>query len=210
VAHHDAPRSGRRPSRWFYAVPVAALLAGIALILTGVLWGLLGWSGQARRVVAPGRTAITFRDPGRYLVAYEYRSVLDGRVYATPVGIPSLRLELIGPDERPVPIGPSSGSFNYRYGSRAGLAIAEFTLDRPGRYVLDSAYLREGAGPNLVLAVGHDPLANLVPSLPVGLALILLVMPLTGGLVLFLRSRRKVTPVHISSLPLPPPARPPS
>lgn len=196
-----------RPSRWFYLLAVAVALAGVALVVTAALAGLR-WSSHSTRVVVPSRTAIAFPEGGRYLVAYEYRSVVDGRVYSTPQGVPPLDLELVGPDGRRVPIGAGSGSFTYQFGTRAGMTIAGFKLERPGRYVLGATYRHDEIGPNLVLAIGHDPLSLLLPRLIGGLVLILLVAPLTGGLVAFLRNRRKVLPVTVSSLPLPLPPRP--
>jgi len=92
-----------RPSGWTYAVaaviPVLGCLMAMALVYQ---WfpGLPGTfeskmtMGDLTQVVVPGSEDITFAESGAYAVYYEYRSVVDGAVYASSETPPALACTL--------------------------------------------------------------------------------------------------------------------
>jgi hypothetical protein len=54
-----------------------------------------------------------------------------------------------------VPINAPSADYNYQVGGTAGKSIAEFSVNRPGMYVLTSRYPPGQAGPDVALAISR-------------------------------------------------------
>jgi hypothetical protein len=182
------------PRWWWYAFAVVLILAGAVSLGLGVR-GLSGFPDELTRVAAPGQSHLTL-DPGDYVIFYEYRSVVNGEVVNGPEQPPGMTTAMVAADTRtPVQLRSPSGETSYAVGGRAGRSIAEFTIDRPGDYVIASRY-DAGEGPSLVLGVGHDPLRSIVAEFLIGIVgLIVGVTVLIVSVVVAIVRRQRARPL---------------
>ena len=163
-----------RPGRWLYAVAALVLILGV-LSLVVLFRNVTGFAGDAIRVPAPGQSEITISESGKYVIAYEHRSVLDGKVITAPEEVPSMNVAVLTAETKAeVPVQASGADFTYASGQTAGRLIANFTVDRPGDYLLLCEYANQANEPQAVLAVGPDPAESFVLFLVVGVVGILL------------------------------------
>ena len=176
-----------RPGRWLYVLAALSLLVGAASLWL-LFTGIIGFSGSATRIAAPGQEQITLSDSGSYGIAYEYRSVLDGRAVTAPEVMPAMNIGVLSVEANaPVPVKAVGGSFTYASGDAAGRLVATFSVDRAGDYIVASEYADHSAQPKAVLAIGADPTEFFLPFLIIGLAGVLLA-PLIW-LITFIRRR---------------------
>jgi hypothetical protein len=144
------------------------------------------------QVVVPGEHEIHLSDSGTYTVFYEYRSEVDGRVYATAQSLSGLLVALRSKDDfTEVALSSPSGSTTYSVGGRAGVSVLKFEIDEPGTYVLSADYAPGADGPDVVLAIGK---LNLLRTILIALAIVF--GPLIAGAFVIVRAflqRRKAT-----------------
>ncbi len=146
------------PSALFYGLGALVILAGLVIFVVFLmqsLTSLTGLTDSLTQVVAPGTKEIEFSEPGRYSVFYEHNSVIGGRVYRTGENIHGMQCTLISRETgEEVTLSPPSGKTSYHMGSRQGYSLLRFTIDTPGTYEFSAQY-SEGAGPQVVLALGR-------------------------------------------------------
>jgi hypothetical protein len=158
-----------KPSGWIYGL--AALIPVLGCLMTMVLvyqWfpGLPG-TFEARmnldnltQVVVPGSEQITFAKSGAHAVYYEYRSVVDGIVYASSEKPPALACTLTsratGADVGVVPDYVKTNTYSTKDRERVGVLIRSITIDRPGTYTFSCRYPDGRSQPEIVLAVGPN------------------------------------------------------
>lgn len=156
-----------RPSRRGYLIGVILLAAALTFIVLTAT-GILSLTGQIRdfqRVRAPGTSEISFTQPGRYLIYLEERgqccsySVKNGpgpirgwSVWSWMASASSGQLVTVsgwhGPTE------------SYAVNGHLGEAAMDFTISRPGTYILSTKKVIPSAITDL--AVGRDILPGLV------------------------------------------------
>lgn len=202
-----APRQRWSPGPWSAAVAAVLVVLGAALLIIAfrdVAAGFPSIDG-ATRVTAPGATEITLPRPGAYMISYEQdtgggfgESVeLNGE---TQLRLPAaMRLGLIPSDSAtPVTLHAVSGPITYTSGSREGLMLATFSVDRPGTYALVSRYEDGQSQPQIVLAVAQGSPNDLflqafiaVASTFAGIGLVVVGF-VAGGVMLVVRIRARV------------------
>jgi hypothetical protein len=142
--------SSIRPSRLWYWAAAGLLIAALACVSFAVA-GFVSLSHQInafQRVRVPGQADVSFASPGGYLIYFE------GPGFSTASRIGTVRVLLQGTDGLPVPISRLQGkSENYSVTGHSGVAVASFTIARPGTYVL-SAGLPSSPAP-VDIAVGR-------------------------------------------------------
>ncbi len=182
-----------RPGRWLYLVAALLLIVGVAAFVF-LFKGLSSFPNNAARVAAPGDTTVTLEDAGQYAIAYEYRSVLDGKVITGPEATPAMRIAVFRADtQSEVPVTAFGSDFSYALGSTAGRMVAQFSIDQPGDYVITSQYSDGSTGPQVVFAVGPDPTDLLVPEIVVAsVASLIGVATAITTLVLRMRWKRRL------------------
>ena len=158
-----------RPSGWYYAlaamIPVLGCLIATA---TAYQWfpGLPG-TFESRmnlddltQVMVPGSEDITFAESGAYAVYYEYRSVVDGAVYASSETPPALACTLTskatGADIGVVPDYVETNTYATKDRERVGVLIRSVSIDEPGTYTFSCRYADGRSQPQVVLAVGPN------------------------------------------------------
>jgi hypothetical protein len=112
------------------------------------------------QVVVPGSEDITFAESGAYAVYYEYRSVVDGVVYASSKVPPALVCTLIsrstGADVGVTPDYVKTNTYSAKDRERVGVLIRSITIDQPGTYTFSCRYPDGRSEPEVVLAVGPN------------------------------------------------------
>jgi hypothetical protein len=143
-----------KPSRWWYLLSVLLLVVGIGAVVFAWAWMISDISQPTPHVVVPGTGEVVLSRPGHYVICYEYRSVVDGRAYATPPEVPGLRCRLVcKATGLEVPLTSESG-YSYTAGSRSGTGVWQFVARQSGAYELSAAYPPGVTGPaEVVLAV---------------------------------------------------------
>ena len=143
--------SSIRPSRLWYWVAAGLLIAALACVSFAAA-GFVSLSHQInafQRVRVPGHADMSFASPGRYLIYFEG----PGLNAASRTG--TVHVLLQGTDGLPVPISRLRGrSETYSVAGHSGVAVASFTIARPGTYVL-SAGLPTSPDP-VDIAVGRS------------------------------------------------------
>ena len=111
-------------------------------------------AGQAlARVVAPGTGEFTLEHGGQYTIFHEYRGAIDGVAYARPPDLSDMAVSLRDAESGVlVTLEPAKVGTRYSYGERAGFSTLQFTVDAPGRFVLEGKSIR-GEAPRTVLAI---------------------------------------------------------
>jgi hypothetical protein len=104
------------------------------------------------QVVVPGKSDFTLSQTGLYTIFYEYRSIVGNRVYSTGEDVPSIQVNLVSRDTwSEIPLSNTSMNSTYIVGSRSGIGIFDFSIDKPGIYV--SLYQKFGFLPYFITAV---------------------------------------------------------
>lgn len=178
-------------SRWHYLAGAIVIVAGAVSFGIFLFIRLMGMMPEIQ-VVVPGEHEIHFSDSGTYTVFYEYRSEVDGRVYATTQSLSGLLVALRSKDDfREVTLSSPSASTEYSFGGRSGVSVLKFDIDEPGTYILNADYPPGADGPDVVLAIGQ---LNLLRTILIALAIFF--VPLIAGAFVIVRAflqRRKAT-----------------
>jgi hypothetical protein len=156
-------------SRRYYAlailIPLLGCLITVALVyrwfpgLPGALASRMNLDNLTQ-VVVPGSEDITFAETGAYAVYYEYRSVVDGEVYASSKTAPALACTLTsratGAHVAVVPDYVRTNTYSTKDRERVGVLIRSITIDEPGTYTFSCRRVDGASQPEMVLAVGPN------------------------------------------------------
>ena len=158
-----------KPSGWYYGL--AALIPVLGCLIAMVMayqWfpGLPGtWQAKMSlqnltQVVVPGSQDIAFAESGAYAVYYEYRSVVDGILYASSETPPALACTLIskatGAEVAVVPDYVKTNTYSTKDRERVGVLVRSITIDEPGTYTFSCRRVGGASQPEMVLAVGPN------------------------------------------------------
>jgi hypothetical protein len=158
-----------KPGGWTYGlaflIPVLGCLLAMALVyhwfpsLPGTLEANVNIDNLTQ-VVVPGSQDITFTESGAHAVYYEYRSVVDGVIYANSKAPPALACTLTsratGANVGLVPDYVPTNTYSTRNRERVGVLIRSITIDDPGTYNFSCRYANGRSRPEIVLAVGPN------------------------------------------------------
>ena len=143
-----------KPSRIFYGVSVFILIIGIVLFAFLLVNGIHSIIDTIdTRFVIPGSEVIELKEPGDYVIFYEYRSVVNGKHYNTAKE-PSNGLTCSLKDINTGEFIKLSSPTNYNYSAfgYSGISLYKFSIDKPGKYELQGSY--SSGGEEAVLAIG--------------------------------------------------------
>ncbi len=158
-----------RPSTWYYALVALIPVFGCLIAMVAAYRWFPGLPGtfesrmnldDLTQVVVPGSGDVTFAERGAYAVYYEYRSVVDGAVYAgseTPPALAcSLTSKATGTEVSVVPDYVKTNTYASKDRERVGVLIRSITIDEPGAYTFTCGYADGRSQPEVVLAVGPN------------------------------------------------------
>ena len=178
----DEPRI--TPSRWYYVLAGVVCYTGLALFVLLIYKSISVLGSRLPQVVVPGETELNLREPGHYTIFYEYHSVVGDKAYSTEENLSGLTCTVSSKaDKSKIALLPPWGSETYEFGGRAGRSVWEFTIDKPGLYLLSASYPEGRQGPEVVLAVGKDFMANLFKTIASAMALMFGTMAATVAIV---------------------------
>lgn len=163
--------------KWFYIIGIIVLLIGIIISIIFLKDGLKSIETSLKRVVAPTDTYIYFDEAGDYTIYYEYRSVVDDKLYSTDQSISGLYCQLKSPSGKEIDLQSVTANSHYNYSSYEGSSVLEFTIDEPGKYEFSAWYYKE-TGPEIVLAIGKGFFKKIIRIIIkfIAIALISLIM----------------------------------
>jgi hypothetical protein len=161
--------SKKSPSGWLYVLAVVIPVLGCSVTMALVYDWFPGLPGTLEsrvnmdnltQVVVPGSGEITFPKSGAYAIYYEYRSVVDGIVYARSEKPPALACTLAstatGAEVAVIPDYVPTNTYSTRDRERVGVLIRSVTIPKPGTYNLACHYPGGESEPEIVLAVGPN------------------------------------------------------
>jgi len=161
-----------KPNRWYYGLAVFVFVIGCFLFGLFLFKRLNELMDSLTRVVVPGKAEIALSEPGTYTVFYEYQSVVGNRVYSTGEALSGLECEIVSKDTgSQIPVSRSSTDLEYSFGSRKGVSVLEFTIEKSGVYEF-SGWYPEGRS-EIVLAIGYGLIGKIVRTIVGGLAIFL-------------------------------------
>jgi hypothetical protein len=188
-----------RPSRlWYWVAAALAAAAVVSLVLAGMgLVSLIRQTGPFQRVAAPGSGEVVFDRAGQYALYLESATSED----LSDLDADAVRVRLTPVDSSDqVQLSRSSWRITYTRDGYFGQAVAVFTIDDPGLYLLnvdDPTDFRISG-----VAIGREPEpAMAVPMvLGLGAAFVLLLAALATGLITLLRrqSQSRLDPARIA------------
>jgi hypothetical protein len=190
------------PSRWLYGLAALIVVVGIVLFIVVIVSTISDIGKSLTHVVVPGSHDITLEKPGAYIVFYEYRSVVDGRLFSTNESLPGLHCTLVNvQNSDEIVLRPAAVDANYSVGGRAGFAVFEFTIDQPGTYELYARYDEGQEGPDIVLAIGTSVTTKVVGSIFGGFAILFgsFVIALVLAIVTFVKRHKSAKQIAQSA-----------
>src|SRR6185312_10238567 len=126
------------PGRIWYAVGIALIAATLAAAGYYILHQVTAIADRLIQVVVPGQATLTLNESGTYTIFHEYRSVVDGKIYAAG-GLSGLRVTVTSPGGTDVPLTRPGATSRYTLSSRAGVSVFAFEAPAPGAYRLTAA-----------------------------------------------------------------------
>lgn len=181
-----------KPGKVLYLISGAVFVIGIILFVVLLLTGITSTVNRLdTRVVVPGTNTIELKETGKYSIYFEYRSVLDEKVYETE-SIVGLMCSLKNTETgESVNLSNSIVNSNYSISGRQGKSIFDFDIDKPGKYEFKAWYKSE-RGEEAVLAIGKGFSGSLVRTilLCIGVLIISLGASITIFVVTLIRRNR--------------------
>jgi hypothetical protein len=147
-----------------YLVALLIFVVGVLIALVLIVFSIIHFrnlSDSFVRIVAPGSTIVHLRESGNYTMYYEYEGDVDGVVYTGDETPPNMIVEITNDRGEPVAVN-SDDSGSYTVDSRSGIAVMDFTIDKPGDYQIATRYSDGSSGGEVVLAIGHGIARNIV------------------------------------------------
>ena len=171
---------------WYVAAGACALAGtAAAAALVVVLVQSLGSDPQ---FLAPGRLSVALEEPGKVVIWHDHRTLFQGVRYDAPEGLPAgARIRAIEEASgRELAVGASTGASSESGASRR-VAVAQFRVEQPGRYLI----VVEGGFEPRVLSAGLDVLPRVLWTAAGAAALLFASWALAIGMVAWAFIRRE-------------------
>ena len=168
----DRTERAPMPGRNWYWVAGAFGVTGVVVFVVFLFNGISGIGDGLDQMLAPGKAKFVFAEPGSYTVFHEYESVFEERYYSSPGIVSGLEVR-IAPSAGggAVDVHAAGTNASYELSGRAGSSIFEFEIVEPGTYRVTAAYADGRGSPEIVLAIGHGFMGNLLTTIFGGIAI---------------------------------------
>ena len=151
------------PGRKWYWLGGAVAIVGIAAFVFLLVSRIGGIDDKLSQMLAPGKVEMVFAEPGTYTIFHEHESIFQQRYYSSDEVVSGLAVRVVSVvSGAPVKVEAPGTNANYTIGGRAGVVILEFEIVEPGPYRISAAYADGRRKPQVVLAIGHDFLGELL------------------------------------------------
>lgn len=124
---------------YLLVVALLVVLCGIGYAIFFMIKGITALPGELQRVVIPGESTFTIDTPDEYTIFYEYKSFMNGKVYATGMNLGAFEVKITDPSGNDVPLKPSNISNEYDAGSYSGYAVYTFDAHATGEYTISGS-----------------------------------------------------------------------
>jgi hypothetical protein len=112
-------------------------------------------SSALTQVIVPGGATLTLDETGTYTIFHEYQSIVNGRMYSnTSMSSMDCTMTSLATGAS-IPIQLTTVNSTYDFGGRAGQSVMQFDITEPGTYDFSCRYTSGTSGPEIVLAIGH-------------------------------------------------------
>lgn len=153
--------------RFVYTGMLALFILGVSASLWILLHSAWHWYPEFRnamnidrlvQIEVPGSADLNLDHRGAYAVYYEYRSVVNGRVYDSAQSPPPLicTLNQRGSGDSVTLVPDYVSTHRYNNGSRAGVLLYSATIPAAGRYQFNCSYPDGSQSPVVVLSIGQN------------------------------------------------------
>jgi hypothetical protein len=195
VASIAADAGKRGPSRAWYLVSGAIVIATIAIFAYVLSSRLSALTDQLMQLMVPGQVDLNLVQTGTYSIFHERQSVIDGQLLHSN-DIAGLRVSVRSASNTDVPLAMPKASATYSIGGRSGVAIFEFVIREPGTYRLNAEYDGGRALPRAVLTIGLDFVGELTATILGSIAIMFagLIGAAALAVVVFVKRRRARLP----------------
>ncbi len=182
-------KNSNAPSKLMYVISglifIIGIISFVVVLVTGILSSVNSFDNQ---VLVPGTRNIELKEPGDYNIYFEYRSIVDGRVFETS-NINGLVCKLKNIDSGEyIRLENSTVNSSYSVNGREGRSLFSFTIDKAGTYEIDASY-ESGDGEEAVLAIGKGFGVNLLSTIFICFAI--LFVTIAGAVILFVYTYKK-------------------
>jgi hypothetical protein len=161
------------PSRLYYGLAALVFVAGWVLFALVLFKNLSGLESKLQQVVVPGKAELNLARASTYTIYYEYQSAVGSKIYSTGRSLSGLECVVTSKaTSEKLRVSPTTVNSSYSLGSRSGVGVFDFTIDRPGIYVLSAQYAEGREGPEVVLAVGEGFTTGILTTVFGGLAIV--------------------------------------
>lgn len=169
----------------WYAVGAAVMIVGVGYAVATTIGDFKAMQDAFQRFVVPGTNDLHIVKAGRYVIYYEYRSIVDGEAFATPEST-DITCTLADSEGRAVPLVPTALNGEYAFNGHAGRAIDQFDAAQTGTYVISCQH-PGGKGERIALAVAPPVVIDFIGTffkrvalafLSLGLGLAILIVTL--------------------------------
>ncbi len=160
------------PGRKWYWLAGAIAVVGIGAFIFLMVSRLGGVDDKLSQMLAPGKVEMDLAEPGTYTIFHEHESVFQERYYSSAEVVSGLAIRVVSVvSGAPVKVEAPDTNANYTLEGRAGVSILEFEIARPGPYRISAAYADGRRKPQIVLAIGHDFVGDLLVTVLGALAI---------------------------------------
>ncbi|MBV8082451.1 MAG: hypothetical protein JOY86_05645 [Candidatus Eremiobacteraeota bacterium] len=174
----------------WYAIGAAIMIGGVTWAVAGAFSDFKAMENAFQRFVVPGTSDLHIDQPGRYVIYYEYRSVVDGEVFATPEST-DIKCTLADEAGHALELVPTALNGEYAFNGYAGRAVEQFDAAQPGTFVIACDHA-SGKGERIALAVAPPVVIDFIGevfkrlaiaflSLGIGLAILIVTLIVRAG-----------------------------
>ena len=154
----------KAPSRSHYVIGITVLMVGL------VLFAILLRTPRKTippeiQIVVPGSSDLYLPEAGKYMIFYEYLSIIDDKTYSTGEPLSPLLAGLQSRQYYKIfELSTPSRIRRYEVGGRAGVSLFEFEIESPGNYLFTAKYADDVSGPDVVFAIGKLKTLGTTPA----------------------------------------------
>ncbi|MFB0526902.1 MAG: hypothetical protein ACETVO_05485 [bacterium] len=154
----------KAPSRSHYVIGIVILI--VSLVLFAILLRTPGKAVPSEiQIVVPGSRDLYLPEAGKYMIFYEYLSIIDDKTYSTGEQLSPMLAGLQSRQYYKIfELTTPSRIRRYEVGGRAGVSLFEFEIEFPGNYLFTAKYAGEVSGPDVVFAIGKVRTMGTTPA----------------------------------------------